>query len=189
MAIAKTRARVQEAAIVEDDAPAIRGVPAGRAVVKGRDGKPVFRRMAEDGDRFAIDPAIVPDGWSYEWKRWSIYNQEDKGYMARLSGMGWTAVPAERHAGLFMPHDYKGSIIFDGLILMERPIELTIEARAEDKKKADKQVYDAKRLHGLVPNTDGIRTDTQAVRTNTFVKSHRDAGLDIPRPKRELAID
>jgi len=131
-------------------------VPHGRAVALDRDGNPVYRRAAGQTDKFYIDPAIIERGWTYEWKRYSVYNMTDPGYESHLAQNGWRPVPSERHEGVFMPIGHKGPIIRDGLILMERPAVLTQEAREEELKKARERVGNAKRQHGL-PTADGER--------------------------------
>src|ERR1700676_2790894 len=35
----------------------------------------------DDGvDKFYIDPRIIPDGWSYEWKALTVLGKENPGY-------------------------------------------------------------------------------------------------------------
>lgn len=94
-------------------------------------------------DRFYFSPSIVPEGWTYEWKRRTLMGQEDPAYQVRLAAAGWEAVPVTRdsdHAAL-MPAGYKGQTIErDGMILMERPKELTDEARDVELRRARNQV-------------------------------------------------
>lgn len=162
--------------------------PPGRAVAVGRDGQPIYRQAATSHDPFAIDPYIVPNGWVYEWKRYSIYNQVDHTNLAKLARVGgWTAVPAERHDGLFLPPGTKGSIIHDGLILMERPLPLHQEAMREDKAAADAAMGKARSERGLAPASSGISTNTAAARAATFVRQtpmtadDMDAMSEVPR--------
>jgi len=94
----------------------------------------------EDGtDRFYIDPDTIPEGWSYEWKRKLVYGQADPAYEVELSRKGWEAVPASRHPEM-MPAGKYETIERDGLILMERPKELTDEAKNVELRKARAQV-------------------------------------------------
>jgi hypothetical protein len=97
----------------------------------------------DDVDRFAIDHNMIPDGWTYEWKRHTIYGQEDPSYQVRLAAGGWEPVPANRDARhlALMPTGWKNPIIErDGMILMERPLELTEEARDVELRRARGQV-------------------------------------------------
>lgn len=162
-----------------------------RPVVVGRDGQPI-RRVKVGNDKYYVDPSIIPDGWVYQWKRHTILGQEDPGYQAELARAGFTAVPAERHDGMFLPKGAKGSIILGGQILMERPEELEYEARMEEKHAADAQVRGSKEQFGLVPRARGFEGPSESsnprVRQSTFARSSVEV-VDAPRPKHDLAVD
>lgn len=104
----------------------------GRKEIIGRDGKVLSRKRGTNIDRFYVPTNIIPDGWDYEWKAQSTLGQENSAHMMHMSENGWTPVPASRHSGMFMPEGYEGPIIRDNMILMERPMELSEEARQED---------------------------------------------------------
>jgi hypothetical protein len=96
---------------------------------------PIRERKRKGGqlaDKFHIDAHTIPDGMSYEWKTVSVYGKEDPSYNVMLRDQGWEPVQAERHSDL-VSEGVTGPIIRDGLMLMERPIELTREAQAEDR--------------------------------------------------------
>ena len=70
----------------------------------------------------------------------TVLGKEDPAYQVSLARTGWEAVPAKRHPEM-MPHDYKeAAITRRGMILMERPKEITDEARNIEKKRARDQV-------------------------------------------------
>ena len=89
------------------------------------------RKRKSGSDQYYIDPSLIPPGVSYEWKREATYGAKDYSYTMGLQENGWEPVPAARHPN-FMPPGYSGAIERGGLVLMERPIELTEEARQED---------------------------------------------------------
>jgi len=120
----------------------------GRVVVM-RDGKEVSRRRSGNDDKFHIDPAIIPAGMTYEWKVCTIYGEDQIAAQTGYAQDGWIAVPADRHPGMFMQAGYKGPIIRDGLMLMEREVELTEEAREEDQMRARRQLQDQKQQFGM----------------------------------------
>lgn len=95
----------------------------------------------DDGvDKFYIDPKIIPDGWSYEWKTLQVLGKENPTYQVAMAHKGWEAVPRSRHPHL-MPLNYQGETIQrEGMILMERPLEITNEAKARDLRMARGQV-------------------------------------------------
>lgn len=98
------------------------------------------RGNMDDGiDEFYVDPASVPDGWSYEWKRNTLLGKEDPAYQVQLARGGWEAVPADRHPEM-MPVGNYATIERKGMILMERPLSLTKEAKEIELRRARNQV-------------------------------------------------
>lgn len=80
-------------------------------------------------DEYYIELGIIPDGWSYEWKTRTVLGAEDPAHQVALARKGWESVPASRHPEL-MPIGYTGAeITRKGMVLMERPLEITQEAQ------------------------------------------------------------
>lgn len=98
----------------------------------------------DEDNPFHFDPAIVPEGMSYEWKRYTIRGKEENQYQTKLRSKGyWSPVPASRHpelAGFGVAGDQP--IVIEDQILMERPIELTEERTRRNERKAKQQVND-----------------------------------------------
>lgn len=107
-----------------------------------RSAPPRLQRHTRSTDRFHVDPASIPDGMSYEWKRHTMLGQEDKQHQIGLAMNHWKPVPAARHPELAGNSVGEKAIIIDGQILMERPKYLTDEARAEDNANAARQMSD-----------------------------------------------
>lgn len=96
--------------------------------------------MDDAPDDFYIPPSDIPDGWTYEWKRKTLLGQEDPAYQVQLAQKGWEPVDSRRHPS-YMPVGYTGRTIErKGMILMERPLEITEEARNFELRKARNQV-------------------------------------------------
>jgi hypothetical protein len=114
----------------------------------------------EDEDRLKVPPEAIPDGWDYQWVVDSVLGQPMPQRRARFERRGWRPVPSERHDGMFMPIGYKGEINVDGVVLMERPMEYTRQARKKEAMKAAEQVYvrEAQMRGGDMP---GVAFDTQ----------------------------
>lgn len=142
----KISREISKEPIREDVRDSVR--PNKRAVV-GRDGKALSRKRGGNVDRFYIPKHLIPDGWSYEWKRESLFGQEDTAHMMHMAENGWTPVQASAHPGYFMPDGHNGPIRRDGMILMERPVELTNEARREDEINAKNLMQAQKEQLGL----------------------------------------
>lgn len=96
--------------------------------------------LDEGTDDFHVDPEKIPDGWTYEWKRHTVFGKEDPTYNVSLRRMGWTPVPANRHPEMMPTGNGEDTILRKGMILMERPEEITEEMRAIDRKRARDQV-------------------------------------------------
>lgn len=109
------------------------------------------RKATAVEDMFYIPVEEIPEGSSYEWKRWTVIGQEDPFYIAQMREQGWEPVLAKRHPTWVPPNYDKPHIIKNGMILMERPIELTEEARAEQKVLARQQVREAEARLGRTP--------------------------------------
>lgn len=134
--------------------------------------------MDDGTDKFLVDPRAVPDGWAYEWKRRTVFNQEDPSYQVSIARKGWTAVPASRHPE-YMPMGHKGNVIErDGLVLMERPKELVDEARELEQREAKSRVSMLEqKLSGVAP---GQFDRTSDPRVKPRVKTSFEPGIPIP---------
>jgi hypothetical protein len=110
--------------------------------------------LGDGVDEFFVDPRIIPDGWSYEWKRHMTLGAQDPSYQVSLARGGWDAVPAHRHPEL-MPDNWRGATIERrGMILMERPAEITEQVKARELRKAREQVgQKEQQLYGAPPGT------------------------------------
>lgn len=113
----------------------------------------------EGTDKFFFDRAKIPDGWDYEFKRDTVYNQSDPAYQVQLARNGWQPVPLSRHPEE-MPAGYAGNTILrDGQVLMERPAEMTKMARDHEQRMARRQVR-AKEEQLTSANLPGVSFDT-----------------------------
>ena len=94
----------------------------------------------EGTDEYFVEPGIIPDGWSYEWKTKTVLGAEDPAHQVALAKKGWESVPASRHPEM-MPLGYTGvEITRKGMVLMERPMEITNEVRQAELRRARLQV-------------------------------------------------
>lgn len=101
-----------------------------------------------------------PDGWSYEWKRKMTMNQEDITNMNHCLRTGWTPVPISRHPEM-MQAGAVGVVERKGMVLMERPSEITEEVQRSEARKA----------RAAVKQKDGLSSDKGMLgREDSFVK-------------------
>ena len=95
----------------------------------------------QDGvDEFRIDTGAIPEGWTYEWKRKIVAGQEDPAYQVQLRLNGWEEVPADRHPEFLPLGSTANTIERKGMVLMERPTEVTEHIKSVERKKALNQV-------------------------------------------------
>lgn len=91
-------------------------------------------------DEFYFDPAKIPDGWVYEWKRFLVYNQPDPAYEVAIAQTGWEPVPRERHPEEMPKGSTSATIDRKGMRLMERPKEINDMFIERDDRLAREQV-------------------------------------------------
>jgi hypothetical protein len=118
--------------------------------------------VEESTDEFFVPQEIIPEGWTYEWKRKMIFNKEDPSYAVQLSREGWEAVPlnrCKRHRAM-MPANWDGSTIErHGMQLMERPAEITQEYRNMEIRRARAQVRQKEEQLAAAPDGTLTRDD------------------------------
>ena len=109
------------------------------------------RRATVSDDPFFIPLDEIPEGSSYEWKRLSNVGEENPFYIAQMRSQGWEPVDTKRHPSWVPPGYDKPNIVKGGMVLMERPIELTREAQAEQRSLAKQQMREAEQRLGMTP--------------------------------------
>lgn len=117
--------------------------PAERAKRRAAEIRGHIGDMDEGTDEFFVPAHIIPEGWTYEWKRKLLLGQEDPTYTVQLARMGWEAVPLNRdrdHMAMMPPTWPHNTIERKGMILMERPTEVVEEARSIELRRARDQV-------------------------------------------------
>lgn len=116
-----------------------RGIRSNPAASPDEVRPPIRTRKRKGGtlaDRYALSDEMMADlkarGMSAEWKRETVAGMGDPSYDVFMREQGWEPVPGERYPE-YVAEGHTGPIRRDGLILMERPVELTQEAMEEEK--------------------------------------------------------
>lgn len=112
-------------------------------------------------DEFAFDRDIIPDGWDYEWKVYTIGGQTDVSRQQQQEKGGWEPVPTSRHPEMMARGSTDPVIMRKGLMLMERPLIITEKVRAHMRKEAKAQVRGNEERLGQAPE-------------GQFTRDHRD---------------
>ena len=162
-------------------------------VIRGRDGEVLSRTRSGTADPFEIPDDIIPPNWTYQWNVVSVTGNSDV-CLDQSIGMyenGWRPVPAERHPGRFLARGTKGEIIRGGQRLEERPMQLTLDAKAEDVRNARQLLSDRNeslKLSG-VPKAmpDGFEMNSRRRGTGGNIRMSIDPALDIEAPSHTLA--
>ena len=133
----------------------------------------------EEGvDEFYIPPEIIPNGWTYEWKRRLLLNKEDPAYEVAVARTGWIAVPTSRHPNMMPSGTTSQTIERKGMVLMERPQMITDRAKAIDAKKAALQVRGKEAQLSTAPQGQFARDN----KGNSLTQVKRDfAAMPIPK--------
>lgn len=117
------------------------------------------RRRTEN--RFHIDEAMIPPNASWEWKTAKVGAQPQDDHIGQLMDNHWRKVDKTKYPNLVTEKD--------GMILMERPLYLTQDARREDLAIALDQVERVS--DSAIEAPSGTMTRSHAsVKKNTVIK-------------------
>lgn len=179
-----TRASAQAAPEKAETAP-VKGAPTApagvnlplddlaraEARIRAIRGNPDLQGGGAERDKYwAPNP---PQGWDYQWKLKSVLGQDDIDRIRQHEMSGWEPVPLSRHPEM-MPKGWSGATIeVGGLVLMERPMMFTDEARAEERRAAREAV-----LTKELQMKEGKASDLGPRSVNRFNKSR--APIDVP---------
>lgn len=171
--VAKSVDTVEEEALrppMRDDDPRARASQRA-AELRGH----LNNELIDNIDDFYVDPDVIPDGWTYQWKRHTVYGAEDPSYQVQLARSGWTPVPVTRHPEM-MPHNTSDRVITrKGMLLMECPTEIVQDRVDAEKIRARNQVR-AKEAQ-LAGTPDG-----------TMTRDHREAQPKIKKSYEAMPI-
>lgn len=183
------------AARPEADEP--RTTRAGRAEVRGRDGQILSRSTTTVSDEFEIPTHLKDKDWDLQWVAVTVAGDSDicLNTVQEFEANGWRPVPASRFPGRFMKSGTAPgeAIVRKGQMLMERPMVLSEEARAEEYRKAVTQMRDrdqslmgreANLRGGLAP---GFEMGGKYRGTGGDLRMSIDSNIDAPRPQHKLA--
>jgi hypothetical protein len=80
-----------------------------------------------DPSRHNVDNEI-----DFNWKRYETYGKPDYAEQRAYHSQGWRTVMHHHFPGRFAPVGTQGPVIVKDMILMERPMRLTVTARSEE---------------------------------------------------------
>jgi hypothetical protein len=118
----------------------------------------------DGADTFWVDPNIVPDGWTYEWKTWTVWGKEEAERIQNYERAGWERVPTKRHPQM-MPLGSRDPFIHrQGQMLMERPkiIADRFTKRMYDEARGQVAAKEAE-AKGFSPNAAGFESTKNTI--------------------------
>lgn len=101
------------------------------------------RKRKGDYDDFWVDLSKKPDDQDWNWKRFETYGQPDRQNVVAMGENGWEPVDAT-----IFEDGRSGPLENKGLVLCERPKELSEEARREENAKAAAQLRNKEAIFG-----------------------------------------
>jgi hypothetical protein len=99
---------------------------------------------------------------------------KDGSYEVELAQTGWEPVDSSRHPSM-MPANHKGPIIREGMILMERPAEISNRAKFLELQEARRVVNEKERALGMAPNGTFERDQRRQVVKKEYIP------MEIPK--------
>lgn len=138
-------------------------------------------------DRFHIPQEMIPEGIDLQWNTDTVLGQPVMQERSMMEQQGWEAVTPDmfdgRFDGMFMRKGHQGEISVGGLVLMWRPIELTMEARAEEYHAARlaRHTEERKMTSGSVDGVDPaiLTNDNPHARNMTFLRKEHKPSMPV----------
>jgi hypothetical protein len=135
---------------------------------------------------FHIPPEMIPDGVDLQFNVDTVVGMptQERRFMEQ---QGWEPVTPDmwggRFDGFFMRKGHKGEINVGGQVLMWRPLELTLEARAEELMDARRAraVEEQKMTEGRPDgvNLDMLDPNAGSARRQTFLRKERVPSMPV----------
>jgi hypothetical protein len=108
----------------------------------------------------------------FNWKRYETYGKRDYAEQRSYYDQGWRPVMHEMFPDRFAPAGTEGPVIVKDMILMERPMRLTVQARNEEMNLATRAMTVHRQKMAEAP-------DGQAPRMDPIVRTTRET-IEIP---------
>lgn len=126
------------------------------------------------------------EGIDFMWATNSVNGMPMPRERMQFEVNGWEACTGDMFGGkldgLFLPKGSKDEITYDACVLLWRPMELTIESRAEERQAAQlpTRVVDAKLRGGQIDGIDPSATQHHRARAVTKVEKEMLPGMPVP---------
>lgn len=145
----------------------------GTRALRPDDGRERLRTGNANVNPFEMDDIIAryPES-DFNFKRYEVYGKPDYAEQRAYYDQGWRPVLHEMFPGRWAPEGTTGPVIVKDMILMERPMRLTLQARREEMEAANRAMTIHRQRMGESP-------DGQAPRMAPSIRTSREA-IQIP---------
>lgn len=138
-------------------------------------------------DKYHIPREMIPDGIDLQWNVDSVLGQAATQDRMSMEMQAWEPVTPDmwdgRFDGMFVRRGHQGEINVGGLVLMWRPLELTLEARSEELQVARQARYvEERKIQQGTPdgvNLDMLNPNHGSARAKTFLHKERIPSMPI----------
>lgn len=117
-------------------------------------------------------PEQVAREIDFQWNNYETYGKRDYAIEREHHNQGWEEVQHSDFPGRFAPEGTEGPVIVKDMILMWRPMRLTVQARTDEMQRANRAMQVHRQKMAEAP-------DGQAPRTAPVIRSSREA-IEIP---------
>lgn len=146
------------------------------------------RRGGAGVNKYHIPQEMIPEGMDFQWNVDTVLGKPEVQERMAMEQQAWEPVDASQEPfqhldGMFMRKGHKGEINVGGLVLMWRPLELTLEARAEERHAARQArfVEESKIQQGTPDGVNFAMFDPNhgSARQKTFLHKERIPSMPI----------
>lgn len=144
----------------------------------------VRTRKGAGVDQMHIPKHVIPEGIDLQWNTDSVLGQPAQQETNAMAQQGWEPVQVGDFDGRFdylMAKGHKGPITYGASRLDWRPMELTLEARAEERQAARQQIgVETNKM--ITGNVDGVDQRILGVdQKKTFMTKERIPSMPVPQ--------
>jgi hypothetical protein len=147
------------------------------------------RKNVGSQSRYHVPAEWIPDGMDFQWNVDTVLGKPEIHERRMMEEQGWEPIdpsmePFKHLDGKIVRAGHKGEINVDGLVLMWRPLDLTLEARAEELQAARhaRYVEESKMAAGRPDgvNPDMLNPNDPKARGNTFFRKQHERIPSMP---------
>jgi|SRR5208282_5009919 len=161
----------------------------GAGKFRARNGE-ILTFRPSNGTQFDIPEDLKEDGWTYQWQTQTVFNEPSTD-LSQMYANGWRYVTSDSRVGRFflLPGEMADCIVRGGLVLMERPAELTEMYLEETNKETRRQYDDLMNKSSDLVVPEGFDNRGKEVHRKRKLMNQKQAMEELANPVSELPDD